>query len=920
MSRHLKRDRIADLSTDASTMNSIAKRSAVGHIASVPSAYRYLRIFSAILLAAFLTGVVGNSSSCPAAQNKTGFVDHTYKDEEGSHNYVVYVPSNYDPQYRWPVMLFLHGAGERGNDGRLPISVGLGPIIAARKASFPFIVVFPQCEETEERILPAWNADRPDAQRALKILNAVERMYSVDTRREVLTGWSMGGYGVWSLAAADPQRWHAVVPLSGGGDSKTAASLKSVPIWAFHGNDDTVILAKNSREMIDAVAAAGGQPRYTEVTGIGHDVWKVAYAYPDLLKWMLDPNSVAAAPQTLAASDIRTLDTKSQSQTPFVPVIEVPNAIGVRLGNQALKAIADSVPRLVKPDTLTGAIDDISTSTTVQGRNFSIYFSDISYTAVLSRARVRAYGRDRINIQLGLENIDLTIGSTMVDGRAKEASAGPISIVIGHQRPVWLIFDVRPYVKNRKLRLELVSQQFSIPEDNWYVTNPEGVWTRGWGMTSDRVSNGLVDGLYSRKEELEEEVLTVVPTLIAELEQQLVFDDLSQLMDNVWPLPVYRPEVRLFPTDATCDEHGVSIMFGMAAADVTTDGKKHPLRMIDLNGPTAASLAQSQQLRFNMLPQALEPLTELLIDRKIARIHVQDIPHEPFSELSNYEQLVQAIPELSRYDSSVEIRSVLTLTKSLRVRMSDAATVEPPATTGSAATADAPGIGIQFEVPGLNWELSVRKGVDAPWEKVADCTFDLRQSTQLGLSQPNHQHRILKMAWSGTPIVTSTGRFAEGFASNNTELNVEMLTTRFQSGWESWTQAGPVSESAVPDIDLGYARLRLDRLDREGQLLSAEFVAPQTRVTNHSLVPLIYQVKNAYSDWGGPYTLAPGASHVYDGTTPLGYQSLTAEAGQRFTLPAGSHLEFFVKNSGEPPRLYLARDMAPQTADASTAK
>src|SRR5262245_60843406 len=141
----------------------------------------------------------------PAARN-TGFLSKVFKDATGDHKYTVFVPRAYTPARKWPVILYLHGAGERGNDGGLPTEVGLAPLIRLREANFPFVAVFPQAEEMRERLLRGWARTTPDAQRALQILAQVEKDYSIDPKREILTGWSMGGYGTWDLAAADPKR------------------------------------------------------------------------------------------------------------------------------------------------------------------------------------------------------------------------------------------------------------------------------------------------------------------------------------------------------------------------------------------------------------------------------------------------------------------------------------------------------------------------------------------------------------------------------------------------------------------------------------------------------------------------------------------------------------------------------------------
>jgi predicted peptidase len=165
-------------------------------------------------------------AQAPAAPRTTGFLLRTFKDEIGNHKYSVFVPHTYTPAKKWPVILFLHGAGERGNDGVLPTQYGLGPLIKLREPSFPFVVVFPQSEEMRGRLLKGWSLDGADGQRALKILEQVEKDYSIDAKRQILTGWSMGGFGAWEMAAAFPDRWHSVVAVSGGGDEAWGEKLK----------------------------------------------------------------------------------------------------------------------------------------------------------------------------------------------------------------------------------------------------------------------------------------------------------------------------------------------------------------------------------------------------------------------------------------------------------------------------------------------------------------------------------------------------------------------------------------------------------------------------------------------------------------------------------------------------------------------
>ena len=221
---------------------------------------------------------------------------------------------------------------------------------------------------------------------------------------------------------------------------------------------------------------------------------------------------------------------------PFVPALSIPNAISVRLGNDALRAIAYSAPKMIAPDALTGSINDIYSSTESSGYTFSVQFSRISYAGQLERAYIKAFAPEHLNVQLALR-ATMTIGATYVSGAGRSAYAGPISVVIGNRYPVWLGMDVTPYVDGDKLRLRYNAARFEIPYDDWYVTAPYGVSTQGLGMTSDKVSSGLVQGIYGQKARIEQEVQSIVPFLLTKVEERLDLSEVSQVANAFWPLP-----------------------------------------------------------------------------------------------------------------------------------------------------------------------------------------------------------------------------------------------------------------------------------------------------------------------------------------------------------------------------------------------
>ena len=216
-----------------------------------------------------------------AGEGKTGFVNKIHKEKGGDVKYIVFVPESYKGDKEFPVILFLHGAGESGTDGKKQAAVGLGKAIRDMKEDFPFIAVFPQSQKG------GWSASSVEGKRAMAILDEVLATYKTDKKRVYLTGLSMGGYGTWSHAAAYPERWAAIAPVCGGGDPKSAAKFKDVPCWCFHGDADKAVKVQQSRDMIKALKDAGGNPRYDEYPGVGHNSWDRAYGNAELYTWFL---------------------------------------------------------------------------------------------------------------------------------------------------------------------------------------------------------------------------------------------------------------------------------------------------------------------------------------------------------------------------------------------------------------------------------------------------------------------------------------------------------------------------------------------------------------------------------------------------------------------------------------------------------
>lgn len=196
---------------------------------------------------------------------------------------------------RQPLVVFLHGAGERGTDNAAQLRHVVRRFAEpAIRAAFPCQVVAPQCPPAARWVERDWSALRhefpamPSAPEALllALIQKLTETPTVDRDRIYLIGLSMGGYGTWDLIARQPGVFAAAIPICGGGDETMAHRLVRLPIWAFHGTLDTVVPVSRSRNMVAAIRALGGKVRYTEYAGTGHDCWTPASREPDLLPWL----------------------------------------------------------------------------------------------------------------------------------------------------------------------------------------------------------------------------------------------------------------------------------------------------------------------------------------------------------------------------------------------------------------------------------------------------------------------------------------------------------------------------------------------------------------------------------------------------------------------------------------------------------
>jgi predicted peptidase len=221
---------------------------------------------------------------------------HTYQDTTGKIlPYRLLEPLKVEEGQRYPLVIFLHGAGERGTDNEKQLVHGVPQFASeTHRKSYPCYLIAPQCAADKKWVEVDWSAmthstpkEPSEGMRLLfELLDRFLKDHPVDAKRVYLTGLSMGGYGTWDAIARRPDFFAAAVPVCGGADEATADKVKHVPLWVFHGAKDTVVKPEHSRTMVAALEKAGMKPKYTEYPDVAHDSWNPAYKDPEMYKWL----------------------------------------------------------------------------------------------------------------------------------------------------------------------------------------------------------------------------------------------------------------------------------------------------------------------------------------------------------------------------------------------------------------------------------------------------------------------------------------------------------------------------------------------------------------------------------------------------------------------------------------------------------
>jgi predicted peptidase len=244
-----------------------------------------------LITVASLLGLAGAGRAAELPLDKRTFTDAKGK----VLRYRLLKPEDYDPKQSYPLVVFLHGAGERGEDNDKQLVHGVAEFAKPEnRKKYPCFLIAPQCPANVKWVDCDWGADAhkqpaeptEPLRQTLELIPALQKEFSIDAKRIYATGLSMGGYGTWDIIARKPELFAAAVPICGGGDEATAKQIAKIPVWAFHGAKDTAVKVSRSRNMIEAIKKAGGEPKYTEYPNEGHFSWGPAYRDADMFKWL----------------------------------------------------------------------------------------------------------------------------------------------------------------------------------------------------------------------------------------------------------------------------------------------------------------------------------------------------------------------------------------------------------------------------------------------------------------------------------------------------------------------------------------------------------------------------------------------------------------------------------------------------------
>lgn len=747
------------------------------------------------------------SASQPSELNQPeglpeGFRTCTFEDAAGPHRYLVFLPRNYDPAVKWPVLLFLHGAGERGTDLDLLLTGQLA-VALEKWPEMPFIAVFPQCENRTGRALTGWLADSPDGQRAMQILSQVEQTYSIDPDRRMLAGWSMGGYGAWSLAAAWPEKWSSVLVLAGGAlhDQLPLEKLaqRRVPVWAISASGDPLIPWQRSQTLIEQLNKLGGHSTFTLLEGKSHDFCPRVFAASEVYEWMLNPGSRSPATIGFPVENSLPLRTKYYEQH-VVEFRTISQALGLRLGNDPFVQLAPELPALLTSGPLQGTLADVQQTLGTGESEMRVGMTDLSYRCEMTELWAHGISGGRLGLEVGFQPLELTIGRTTLDSRHHTLRTGPIHIRMGTYRPAVLKLEVQPVIESGRLKLRLLRRAFTFDDGNWYIEPPTEVEGHSNRFTTDQLVTGIIGSLYGSRQDLVDRVLGVVPELIARAERELELRSAPGLARLLSPLPVLVPDVNVSPAMIRTDADGVSVVCDLK---LRVRGKSDllplavPLQLQDLSPDRQLSLAIDLG--------AMTSVSRMTVEEGAAQINVLDISEDSFAALADPHIMNDILPELHA-EPQESLNVVLRLVAPMVM------TGQKVETSGESARLLLTSEQVSIDV----YRNEPQKPAPVP---VGQILFSLTQPIHvLPPQDAASPEAAFEMVWETDCNVTFLR--GESLAGSPVpRVDGKRFEEVFRKAWTSWGQAHGGREIPMTVSKVGSSRLRLHRLEASDHLL-----------------------------------------------------------------------------------------------------
>ena len=490
-----------------------------------------------------------------------------------------------------------------------------------------------------------------------------------------------------------------------------------------------------------------------------------------------------------------------------------------------------------------------------------------------------------------MRDVNLLINRTDLWGNGVSASCGPLRIVLGHRADLPLAFQVRPVIEDRRIRFKLIATQFRIGPNDWTVGYPSWVNASGAFVTEDRVSSGLRNGIYSDPRRIEREVVGAVPQMLKRLEEQFSLEPMDEIVAGLWPLPVYRPRLRTWASRIAADATGLTVALGVSvAAFDPASAPAHP-KVIDLAGSDAAMEVASEHFQFGVATNLVEPLSTQVISDDAARAHVSDMPMQKLQPLGNAKALGEFVPDLKQRGER-EVRAELRLMSPLRL------------TRGNGGSGEA----IVFELTKVRCAIAVHPTAgSSDWVPYLDIDFSLRQAARPSISLPTTNTRALTLAWQGTADIEVQAHFAPGYSPKDSGIDTNAIRNTLAAAWQEWTETGSLAQVAMPDLDLGFSKLRAQAVGWDGAYLATTFGPSGLQFRNVSEQPVAYEMKGPYSNWGGPYTLEPRQDHRYEISYPVTCRFQSGKQQKEYTLAPGLRFEFRADDAGNP-ELYTSPD------------